>query len=502
MPIRASLPRIQMGAMTRVPKDLLVDVEQEKQNLTIASATYQRLVKMGYNTSDFSEFFYLYSEDQSSLYIPRAYKPRLRLEVKRGVDYVVSNSVSLNYERTELGTDNVVLGPNEHQPWDQQPAFDALIAGPSWPYGKVLALRCGAGKTAIALKGAHYRGARTLWVTVNTSLLEQAKRDITRWLGIPEKEIGHIQAGKERWEGCGIAVSMLHSLVRHKYPPAFWDYWQLVIFDEGDVLAAEQFIKVVGRFRAERWLLTATPKRADRMEKMFHLHVGPICYEYLVYDLKPDCYFVQTKCTSEKHLKRAGWDARRGEKRVNFPLTARSLLFDDERNELLFRMVERATENDRTCLVLGDSVDGLIYTSTEARKRLPHLTHGLVVGSVSQKKRTQIIQENKVVWATSQLAYRGLDRPAFDTLLVATIAGVNVPRWRQAVGRVLRTQPGKKPPIVVVLSDEKIVPLAMQTAKLAMLFKKEGWPINNAESLIRDYRVRVQAYRAMEKENE
>jgi superfamily II DNA or RNA helicase len=161
---------------------------------------------------------------------------------------------------------------------------------------------------------------------------------------------------------------------------------------------------------------------------------------------------------------------------VSFQATAKNLMMDEERTRVVIDKIRRATENEgRTVLVLGDSVDGLLYMSKMAREELPHLTHGVIVGKVPQNKRDAILQSNRVVWATTRLGYRGLDKPVADTVIAVSLVAVNVQFWRQVVGRVLRFIPDKPLPKVVIITDTTIGPVVALAAKLARIFKSEGW---------------------------
>lgn len=496
MPLRLHPPKVVIGALVRVPKRILASVEATKRALTLRNEKFWAMKDKGYDTEGVPEQFIMYREDEHYLYVPRNFSPVYGRDISRQ-HYQVQNTVQFGDPAVVVGEDKIVLGPNEWQSWDQRPAFEALVSGPKWPFGKILALRPGAGKTVIALKGAHFRGGPVLWVTMSTGLMEQTKAAITKFLGIPPKQIGHVQGARNKWQGYPITMAMLHTLAWKEHPPEFWNHWRLAIFDEGDVLAANTFIPVAPKLNCERWLLTGTPKRDDKMEKLFELHFGPVCYEYMEYALEPECYFVDTNASPDLVCE-VGWDPWRQKRRVHFAMTVRKLLKDADRLAQLIDMVNKATKNGRTCLVIGDSVEGLIHARAECMARLPHLTQGLVVGQVGQKARMKILEENQVVWGTTKLTYRGLDRPAFDTLIVATMIAAKTSVWVQSTGRVLREKAGKEKPLVIVLVDRNIEPLAMMAAKLALLFKKKKWQVKGAERILSEFKERSRAYRQME----
>jgi len=478
--LQVGLPIIKIDRWIRVPKALLAHLETEKKRLTVPNFAKHAARQRGFDRKGPDEFL-LYKEDKQFLYVPRAHRPKLRPDLVPGKDYLVVDLIArrLANGREPAGQDLVTLGPNPEQPFNQNPAFDALLTNNgSWPHGRQLGLRCGAGKTVIGLKSAHHYGGNFLWVTTTTLLLEDMlgeRKGIPKWLGVKREDICLVQGAKCDWRGKRIGVAMLHSLALHEYEPEFYDHWDLVIFDEGDMLGCEHFCDVAPRFPGERWLFSATLSRADQMEVLFKYHIGPVCYQHLEYDMKPECYFYQHS-SNPKLLARAGWDVKNHERRVSFQATAKNLMMDEERTRVVIDKIRRATENEgRTVLVLGDSVDGLLYMSKMAREELPHLTHGVIVGKVPQNKRDAILQSNRVVWATTRLGYRGLDKPVADTVIAVSLVAVNVQFWRQVVGRVLRFISDKPLPKVVIITDTTIGPVVALAAKLARIFKSEGW---------------------------
>ena len=469
------LPAVVIRERTWIPKELVISADKIRADLTIDNGAVRAAEHRGFAVrEDVPREFYLWEENEGFFAVPRAYMPPLRGE--RDVDYRVVDCTGRR--GSIVGRDAVRLGPHELQPFDQREGFEALVAPDAPPHGRMFVLRCGGGKTAIAMKAAHARGGRTLWVTITDALVDQARADIARYLDLHQRRIGHVQAHKQRWQGYGIAVSTLQTLALSTSLPAeFWEYWDLVIFDEGDVLGAPAFHKVVPKFRAERWVLTATPKRSDGNDELFTMHTGPICYLHTEFDLEPECYFISTQAGPEL-LGYAGWDTLRHQRRVQYAITAKNLLLDERRQQLIIAEVLKALSKERTILAVGDSVEGI--ATLAQRMRDLNIEAGTVTSHVKRAARREAIKVPPVVCATSKIFQRGLDRVAFDTLLMTTLTTTNAVFTNQLAGRILRANkddPDKRP-VIVVLTDVKVEQLRMMAASLAERFTDLGWTVN------------------------
>ena len=146
----------------------------------------------------------------------------------------------------------------------------------------VVVMPCGSGKTQTALEAVSRIGGRTLWLTHTQDLMNQSMNRAKSCLEIDSKTFGTITGGK-----VNIGTSMTFATVQtmskidlRQYRDAF----DVVIVDEchhtiGSPTRVMQFYKVLSSLTARYKIgLTATPKRADGLEKsMFALLGGIIC---------------------------------------------------------------------------------------------------------------------------------------------------------------------------------------------------------------------------------
>lgn len=309
------------------------------------------------------------------------------------------------------------------------------------PGDKILALSPGTGKTLVALRSAVDGSRFPVLIVVHTqALLHQWVQRINDF--IPGVEVGHIQQDVARWEGYPIAVAMLHTLIKRKFPPAFYRYWRLMVADEVHNLGAATFSVACSLLDVERWGLSATLARRDGMDRVIRMHMGEVAYEDLSQPLKPDTYFVMTGISVDERRYRG----RMG--RTNLAKLTTDLAAHEGRNALIMHWINKSLASGRTILVLGERLAQLTElcdacTATDSK--------AVYIGSMGQDERREALNK-KVVFATQHLAKEGLDRPEFDTLFVLFPFG-GYGRLQQSWGRILRLLPGKKKPKAFVFTD-------------------------------------------------
>lgn len=303
--------------------------------------------------------------------------------------------------------------------------------------------------TVVALRSAVEGKRLPALVIVHTqALLSQWVERATQFLGSPP--IGHIQQDILIWEGMPLAVGMLHTLIRRKFPPEFYAYWNLIIADEVHNLGALTFSVACSLFSCERWGLSATLSRKDGMDRVVQMHMGEVAYEDLSQPLKPIVYFVHTGITLDDKKYKKGRS-----RYVSLAKMISDLSNHVDRNRLIIRWIEKSVDAGRTVLVLGERLEQLHHLCATC----PAESKAVYVGSMAQEERTDALSR-QIVFATQHLAKEGLDRPEFDTLfLLFPFSGAG--RLRQSVGRILRLFPDKKQPKVFVFLDMSSVLLGM-----------------------------------------
>jgi superfamily II DNA or RNA helicase len=420
-------PVVEVGALHKIPRGW-VDMDQVRADLTIRNGVYWKAVGNGQPVPKGVEAYTeLFREVGESVYVPRHYNAPMKDTMGEVVDLRYPRAKAVEVSTSVEWRDDVQFG-----------AAEALVADED---DKIISLACGKGKTVVSLAAASMGRRFPALIVVNSeALLEQWMKEIRKHTDIKDSEIGHVQAGTERWRGKKVAVAMLHSLALKKYPPEFYKYWRLGIFDEVHRLGATMFSKACALLPCERWGLSATVSRSDGMDKVVRLHFGRVVYENLEQDLKPEFHFIQTEMTVE-----IGKFMRRGQ--IRLPELTTWLCEHDTRNAIITSWIDRAVKDGRTVLVLGERLRQLsdLCESSAATSK------GVFVGAMEKAEREAALKK-QVVFATQHLAREGLDRPEFDTLFVLVPFG-GAARLQQSVGRILRAREGKKQPKVIVFED-------------------------------------------------
>jgi superfamily II DNA or RNA helicase len=443
---------IEVGAMQKAPK-WAVDLDTVYYDLEFSNGSFWSKESLGIKSEEPPKI-QLWKEDDEFIWVPRHYE----LPLKRGYAPRYADFCP-HVEGESLEPD---FGPRDDI---QREAIAALLADED---DKVLCLSCGRGKTAAALIAAATGGRLPMLIIVHTNaLMDQWREQVGKFLGIGS--VGKIQADVCEYEGKKVAVAMLHTLISRQYTPEFYNYWKLIVSDELHRLGATSFSKACSMFPCERWGLTATPKRSDAMEKVFMPHFSGICYENLEQDLQPKIFFVETGLTydTKKYVMRNG--------QLNLPKLVNHVCSNEKRNTVIARYIEKAYDRGRTVLILGERIDQLheLLEITNVDSKALH------IGSMGPDERRDALT-HRVVFASQQLAKEGLDRPAFDTLLILVPFG-GTGRLQQSVGRILRIHGTKKEPYVVVFVDECSVLIAL-SRKMRRWFMSQGFSITNVKA--------------------
>lgn len=313
--------------------------------------------------------------------------------------------------------------------------------------------------TIIAIQAIAMMCVPAIIIVHNTSFIEQWSAEIEKHLGVKPAVV----QGDKREFG-NLTIAMLHTLAQNEWDQEELDRFGVAVFDEAHHLAAPLFNKVCPMFPGKRFGLTATTEREDGLEDLYFHHLGSTLYTDLTMDLIPEVNFIKT---SVKFTHDEMEEIRVGGA-VNISKLRGALAVVEPRNDLILKEITEARENGRKILVLGHLVDHLKLLHGQCPDS------GLCIGKVAPKKRGDILRNHDVVFGTIALAAEGLDAPWLDTLFLITpfkAAGL----LRQAIGRIQRSLPGKKDPVVVVFQDDVRTCMSM-LAKMKKFLREEDIP--------------------------
>lgn len=321
-----------------VPK-ALVNTQAVKAALTFAS-----------NDTKNERVALLYRETDHHLLVPREF-----WDPSKDCDFPVVDLRPTAFPVTGIRS-KIVLDFREPQKTHQRDAFSALLGA----RGGLLQLKCGGGKTVIALHLTATLGCPALVVVDNTYLLGQWQKEVQRHLEVPGGT-GLIQGKKWDWRKA-IVFSTYTTLADYadEFPEEMRRWFGLVFFDEAHHLGAATFSRAADLTYGRRYALSATPERVDGMHVVHQTHCGQVLYKNLVQELRPEIRFRWTGL----QLDLTDPDVVRQVHDVNRELHL-SMLYSFfgrwvPRLEIIHGEVMRALEEDRRILVLSYSITELV----------------------------------------------------------------------------------------------------------------------------------------------
>ena len=342
----------------------------------------------------------------------------------------------------------------------------------------VVVLPTGAGKTILAVLLIARVGRPTLIHVPTIDLMHQWRDVLTRFL---EVDVGMLGGGLS--EERAITVTTYDSALLHVSSRG--NRFGLCIFDECHRLPAEQYrfiaLSSIAPFRLG---LTATPERADGLERVLYKIVGPLCYQAGIHQLTGatlapyDVVTIEVDMKEEERLQYEqantryldflkqeniimsqprGWQnflwktSRSPEGRRAFEayrLQKRLSLASEAKEEWVWELLQQHC-SDRIIVFTQDN-----ETAYRIGRRflLPVLTH-----QTRPKERESFLTSFRsgtyAVLVTSKVLNEGVDVPEANVGIVVSGSG-SVREHVQRLGRILRAAPGKRAVLYELISRD------------------------------------------------
>ena len=387
-----------------------------------------------YTMDDFSngkeKKFYLYLESPKKLYLPRFYglnkfgKPD-KNKINDGEIIDINFKGGLRKE--------------------QMPVFDVSYKQIMDTGGGIVSLKCGGGKTILALYILSQIRLKTLVVVHKDFLMTQWYDRIGEF--IPDAKIGKIQQDTIDIEGKDIVLAMVQSLSMKEYPEDTFESFGLVVFDECHHLGAEVFSKCMAKVQSKYMLgLSATPNRKDGLRKVFEWYIGDIAY--MTKETKDDDAIVNI-------IKYYDEDQKYSKVETTFngkpcvPKMINNICNYVERTDLIIKQLLPLYDEGRCILILSDRRNHLLDIETGLKKY--NIECGYYVGGM-KPQGLRDAQEKNVILGTFSMASEGMVIPKLNTMILASPKSDIV----QSVGRILRQkkETRKFTPLIIDICDE------------------------------------------------
>jgi superfamily II DNA or RNA helicase len=309
--------------------------------------------------------------------------------------------------------------------------------------GGLIVAGCGQGKTRMGLEIACHYKKKTLIIVHKTFLLNQWVERIQQFTNA---RIGIIQQNKVEIEDKDIVVGMLQSIAKDKYESDVFMDFGLIIFDEAHHAPSEYFSRALPIINCHLTLgLSATPKRADKMEKVLFWYLGDIAYQAPPnvnnnVNVKAYNYDVKHKDFKEARVKFGG--------DINRPKTINRIVSIDKRNEFIVDIIKEVMEEpQRKILILSDRIEHLEVLK-QMIDNIDMWSCEFYIGGMKQTKLDESAEAD-IILGSYGMAAEGLDIPTLNTLILAT------PRREveQAVGRITRKADHPVQPLIIDIVD-------------------------------------------------
>ena len=357
---------------------------------------------------------------------------------------------------------------------EQKPIEELYLSAAKERGGGIISLRCGGGKTVLALHIARVLQKKTIVLVHKDFLMTQWRDRILQFL--PDAKIGKVQRNTIDIQGKDIVLAMVQSLSMKEYPEGTFDSFGLAIFDECHHLGAEVFYKSMTKVSSKYMLgLSATPTRKDGLTKVFKWFIGDIVYSQKV---KNEDYvevqLIDIPFEDEEYNK----IELTFRKEPCGPRMINNICNYLPRTQIIIDLLLKYNLEGRTTLVLSDRREHL----NTLYKMLDGYSRGFYVGGMKPQELRQS-QEKDILLATFSMASEGMDIPELDTVILASPKS----DVEQSVGRIFRKKACDRTfhPLIIDMHDTFSM-FGNQSKKRVVFYHKMNFTLfRNGEEVVK-----------------
>lgn len=441
-----------------------------EETLVMPNPEYEKKVRLGKWVGNTPKKFSLYERDGDMLRLPFG----CLLELERRYRSAAIYKGALKSPQPFRYDSYICLYPYQEE---------AVQAALKYKNG-IIVMPCGAGKTQTGLEIIARLGVKALWLTHTKDLLKQSLNRAKSVFGADSSSYGTITEGRVDI-GSSITFATVQTMCMINLPE-YKDEWGVVIVDEchkaiGGPTKMMQFYKVLSALACRhKYGLTATPERADGLEKSMFALIGDVIHEV------PRSAVSSTTCPVVVDFIKTGYmpdmnAVLNGDGTLNYAGLVEDMTTNDARMDFVVEQCIDAVCAGAT-LILANRVQYLERMCERLKKK------GLrcvCLSSLGQSVRAKKVRENALnqlntgeldcILATYKLAKEGLDIPQLRYLVMAT-PEKDPTTIKQSAGRVGRKAKGKSHGTVIDFVDEFGMYKGWWKKRLS-IYKKLGYVI-------------------------
>lgn len=419
-----------------------------KDSLTLDNPDYYKKERMGKWTGNTPREIWLYEKNGDELILP--------FGCLQDVWKMVGNSAEW---QTKFATQRSVSYPRDVKlyPYQEEAVTEALKKK-----NGILVMPCGSGKTQCGIEMIARIGGRALWLTHTQDLLNQSLNRAKGILNLNASCYGMITAGKVNI-GSHITFATVQTMCKLDLAQ-FKYYFDIIVVDEcqhccGTPTRVTQFYKVVNSLSARyKFGLTATPKRADGLERGMFALLGDVVHTV---DRKAvEC----NTCPVKVMQIETGWMpdydcCLLGDGTIDYSKVIDNMTHDKKRFDTVLNYLANLPRC-KSVIVLANRVEYLQKLCDEYR--INQIGDAVCLSGMGTTKKAKEERKNALnalntgeidcIFATYQLAKEGLDVPNLRYVILAT-PEKDETTVIQSVGRVGRKADGKEYGMVIDFVD-------------------------------------------------
>ena len=338
--------------------------------------------------------------------------------------------------------------------------------------------------TVMGLKIAEELKVKTLILVHKEFLMNQWVERINEYL--PAAKVGYIQGKTCDIHRKDIVLAMIQSLSDPRkdkdYPANLFESFGLVIADECHHLAARQFCRSLAKYPFKYTLgLSATPDRADGLQRVFKHYLGDIVYKDAeIQQTEEDIKMEHVPNSTVELYIYNNPDYKYTKEELNYQkkpniVTMKSNIANCvKRTTFLLSLLPRLIVEGRTILILSCRRNHITDMEKMITKmNIPNGSVGLYVGGMKQAN-LDISATKRIIIATYEMAEEAFDCKSLNTLIYGT-PHKNI---KQAVGRILREEKKKRKIIPLIIDLQETFSTFVGWNKLReKYYKTEGYPM-------------------------